>query len=307
MKVRFVRPISRVAYVGRYLALAALCILIIAAALHRLGRISTPEMFALLVLVGSLSIVALLCAMRGISQLWEHGARGGAASLQTLLLIAAPLGLAAFIAFQFFDKPKLYDISSDIAEVPQWLEAPQHNQMWMPERQLTQPVDRLEQEKAYPELIGHRYEGALDRLYAAVRKVAKSQRMILTDVEGTWDEEIKARSLPEASSTIDVTDIPNPDLEILPDNGPIPFIRPSDAPVTDYFSADGIVHLQASKRTLIWGLPFDVLIRLKEEAETTVVDIRVASKYGEHDLGLGVEIANQFFTALDAEMQGIND
>lgn len=58
---------------------------------------------------------------------------------------------------------------------------------------------------------------------------------------------------------------------------------------------------------LVWGLRFDVLIRLKEEAETTVVDVRVASRYGPHDLGMGADIAETFLDALDAEMQGLND
>ena len=47
--------------------------------------------------------------------------------------------------------------------------------------------------------------------------------------------------------------------------------------------------------------------RLKEEAETTIVDVRVASRYGPHDLGMGAAIAEAYLDALDAEMQGLND
>ncbi len=53
------------------------------------------------------------------------------------------------------------------------------------------------------------------------------------------------------------------------------------------------------------GLPFDAVVRLREEAEMTLVDIRVASRYGPHDLGISDEIAEGFLHALDAELLGI--
>ncbi|MCY1248384.1 hypothetical protein D9M72_618090 [compost metagenome] len=65
------------------------------------------------------------------------------------------------------------------------------------------------------------------------------------------------------------------------------------------------VVLQGEWRTLIAGFRFDVLIRLREEAETTFVDLRVASRYGPHDLGMGAAFADQFLRALDAELLGI--
>ena len=65
------------------------------------------------------------------------------------------------------------------------------------------------------------------------------------------------------------------------------------------------VRLQATTRTFALGLPFDVVIRLREEAETTLVDLRVASRFGPHDLGIGAEIAEHYMHALDAELLGI--
>ncbi|MNL88500.1 hypothetical protein D3C87_2182490 [compost metagenome] len=47
------------------------------------------------------------------------------------------------------------------------------------------------------------------------------------------------------------------------------------------------------------------MIRLREEAETTLVDVRVAARYGPRDLGIGADIAQHFLTALDAELLGI--
>ena len=88
---------------------------------------------------------------------------------------------------------------------------------------------------------------------------------------------------------------------------PVPMARPVEAPQPTFFNGSGVVLMQGEKRTRIWGLRFDILIRLKEEAETTIVDVRVASRYGPHDLGMGAAIAEAYLDALDAEMQGLND
>ena len=90
-----------------------------------------------------------------------------------------------------------------------------------------------------------------------------------------------------------------------PDVIPVPAARPAPDfdPLPGRRSTD--VVLQGEWRTLIVGFRFDVLIRLREEAETTFVDVRVASRYGAHDLGMGAAFAEEFLRALDAELLGI--
>ena len=63
--------------------------------------------------------------------------------------------------------------------------------------------------------------------------------------------------------------------------------------------------VQGEARTFFLGLPFDIVIRLREDEETTSVDVRVAARYGTHDLGLSAEIAEDFLDRLDAELLGI--
>ena len=63
--------------------------------------------------------------------------------------------------------------------------------------------------------------------------------------------------------------------------------------------------LQGEWRSPIFGFRFDVVIRLREEAETTLVDMRAASRYGSHDLGIGAELVEGYLKALDAELLGI--
>ena len=100
----------------------------------------------------------------------------------------------------------------------------------------------------------------------------------------------------------------NPD-EPVPDlleSVPIPLPRPEYEPPEGVPVAIGDAFIQGVHRTLVFGFRQDVVIRLREEAETTLVDIRVASRYGRHDLGTGFEFVQQYLRALDAELLGIS-
>ena len=146
----------------------------------------------------------------------------------------------------------------------------------------------------------HRGYTALDRVLEAVRKVAKMSGITITkssgDTEPGRDPEDRPVKPPPASDDA-VADAP--------DIVPVPTPRPYDDDVAKLIRGATGVTLQGTTRTLILGLRFDIIIRLREEAETTFVDIRVASRYGQHDLGFSAEIAGDFLTALDAELLGI--
>ena len=86
---------------------------------------------------------------------------------------------------------------------------------------------------------------------------------------------------------------------------PVPTPRPYDDDVAQLIRRANGVTLQGETRTLVLGLRFDVIIRLREEAETTFVDVRVASRYGPSDLGFSADIAEDYLKALDAELLGI--
>lgn len=305
MTVRFVRPVSYAAYLSRYLGVAALALFVIAAPLHRFGPLTTPDFISLTLISAAIAIVSLLLAIIGLQRLWSVGAKGGLWSLSALLLCAVPLGTIAFGAFLYWQKPQLYDVSTDVADAPNWLSIPTANQQWLPRPAVVSKADRDLQAASYPTLAGHRYEGAIDRVYTAARKVAKAQRIRIAHTQGLIGSLPDVQpGMPRQDQTEGATDTP---IEELPTNVPVPLARPADAPAPTFFDGSGIVILQGETRTLIWGLRYDVLIRLREDTETTLVDVRVASRFGSHDLGMGAEIAEAYLDALDAEMQGLND
>ena len=305
MTVRFVRPVSYAAYLSRYLGLAALVLFLIAAPLHRFGPLTLPDFISLTLISAAIAAVALLLALIGLQRLWATGAKGGLWSLSAMFFAAIPLGVVAFAGFLYWQKPHIYDVTTDVVDAPNWLSIPTANQQWLPRPLTVSKAERDVQLAAYPSLAGHRYEGAIDRVYAAARKVAKAERIRISHTDGLIGSLPDTQpGMPQQDQNEGASDTP---VDELPANVPVPLARPAEAPAPTFFNGSGVVVMQGETRSLIWGLRFDVLIRLREDTETTLVDVRVASRFGPHDLGMGAEIAGAYLDALDAEMQGLND
>ena len=301
MTIRFDRPVSHTARTARLLAAFSLILCILALADHRFGPLPTPYLVLFVLLSALLAALSVILAAIGLKDLWNRGAVAGAAAMAALLLAALPLGLFGFAVFRYATLPTLYDVSSDLANPPAWLQPPAPGLLWFARGEVT-AATREEQGIAYPALTGRRYEGALDRVLLAVRKVARQRGFVFTRAEGA-----------------DVRDPVIDDLPLKrPHGGPIlqapaigpvparrPEVKPDSDPIASLIARVTDVSLQGEVRSRLLGLPFDVVIRLREEEETTLVDIRVASRYGAHDLGFSDAVAENYLQALDAELLGI--
>ncbi|MDE1159475.1 MAG: DUF1499 domain-containing protein [Neorhizobium sp.] len=294
MTVRFVRPVSQSAYTGRRLGFSALLLFVIIVIGHRFGPLSEPTFVALLLLSATIATAALLFSLIGLVRLWQAGARGGIAAAKGLIYAAIPLGTVAVAAYDYRHFPALYEVSTDLEDPPAWIAAPKADQGWLARRATLGPADRRAQFSAYPTLIGRRYEGAIDRVYDGVQKAARAARITITGRQGI---ELIVPETPGRTA-------PRDDQTPVPDVAPVPLPRPEPAPTPVYGNA-GDVLLQGETRTLVLGLRFDLVIRLHEDAETTSVDIRVSSRYADHDLGIGERIAETFLDRLDQELLGI--
>jgi hypothetical protein len=196
-------------------------------------------------------------------------------------------------------RPAIYDVSTDTVTPPPWIRTPKAEESWLKRSPTVTPKDREAQIAAYPGLTGRRYEGALDRVFQGVRKVVDETRIRSTAEFGVENARADLKDL-AVRPGIGVDSGTEPQVI------PVPAARPSlgiDGGIPGRRSSD--VVLQGEWRTLVVGFRFDVLVRLREEAETTFVDIRVASRYGPHDLGMGARFAEEFLRALDAELLGI--
>jgi hypothetical protein len=67
-------------------------------------------------------------------------------------------------------------------------------------------------------------------------------------------------------------------------------------------TGNGETIVEAVALTPLLGYPIDVAIRVTEEGETSFVDMRSASRFGEHDFGDNSRRIANFLSALDAAM-----
>ncbi|NZD48298.1 DUF1499 domain-containing protein [Rhizobium leguminosarum] len=300
MAIRFDRPVSNAARLSRLLAAFSLVLALAVMIAHRFGGLATPYLVLLLIAAAGGALLSVMLAAVGLRSLWMTGAEGGLAALAALIFAAFPLGLGAYATERYMTRPDIYDVSTDPVSAPDWLSPPHSDQIWLKRNVQVTPEDREKQLAAYPELTGRRYEGALDRVLEAVRKVAKMSGITITKSSGDTEPDRDAEDRPVKP--------PQPGDDAVadaPDIVPVPTPRPYDDDVAKLIRGVNGVTLQGTTRTLILGLRFDIIIRLREEAETTFVDIRVASRYGQHDLGFSAEIAGDYLKALDAELLGI--
>ncbi|MGJ7040540.1 hypothetical protein J2Y63_003805 [Shinella sp. BE166] len=296
--IQYERPVSHAAHWARRMALFS-CLLFIAAVLsHRFGPLTTPHFLVLAGFAAVMAGLAVLLAAVGLARLWHVGARGGKAALTALLFSLLPLGVAGASAYAYFYKPALYDVTTDTAAAPPWLSEPSAEQDWLPRVGIVTARDRAVQLEAYPGLSGRRYDGALDRVYQGVRKVATAYGITITAENGLDNILADLEDLVVDPNKASASEEPLGDV-------PIPEARPLETPVIPRIGGPGDVLLQGEWRSPLFGFRFDVVIRLREEAETTLVDMRAASRYGPHDLGIGAELVEGYLKALDAELLGI--
>lgn len=309
MVIRYERPYSYSAHWARRLASFGLLVFLAAALSHRFGPLTTPHFLVFAGIGAALSLLAVVLALIGIVRLWQVGARGGKAAFAALILSALPLGVAGYAAQAYFSRPMIYDVTTDPFSSPPWLKVPVANQDFLARPAVTLR-DREIQAAAYPELTGRRYEGALDRVLQGVRKVAEEQGIVFTEESGLENVIADLEDLavkPDAAKP----GTPSPDVDA-PDAGesvitvvPVPSARPLEEGLLPRIGGPNDVLLQGQWRSLVFGFRFDIAIRLREEEETALVDMRVASRYGSHDLGLGAAFAERYLKALDAELLGI--
>lgn len=301
MPFRPQRPNSLAAAWSRRLGRFTLTLALMAVLLHRLSILAMPNTVAVILVATFLAMLVFGLAVIGFIMLWHIGAKGGHASFNGMvmaLLVLVPVGLAAG---RYVALPALHDISTDIEAAPQWLEPPPFVPSWLLRSDAVDPMARSLQVQAYPSVAGRRYEGAIDRVLLAVNAAAADAKWVLVANIGA---EALIDGLEANPATGEDTDAQARSGEADPLRAPVPVPRPG---VESGWSEPGPSYavLQYRTKTLVLGIPQDVLVRLSEEEETTFVDMRAATRDGNHDLGLNAELITRFLRDLDVRLLGI--
>ncbi len=199
-RLTFDEPVSRLAILSRNLAQASLALALLAlVAAHAHGAMarffatltlqagSAPDpglgltIFSLALAVG---VAALLVACAAAASVWARGRRGVGRIIAAVLLVALLAPYPAWLAISAGNPPWLNDISTDLADPPQFLTAPEAvkgRSGWTPP-----PIDaasREAQAAAYPDTRTISLDMEADEAFRATREAVTQLRWtILAEV-----------------------------------------------------------------------------------------------------------------------------
>lgn len=288
---------------------------------HRFGAIDTVPTYWLMALGILILLAALVAGARGFFELWTYGSEGGLSSARGLALAMLLLVPFLFQAGRAIVLPPLYDVSTDLDDPPAFATA-------LDDRTgATNPVEdptdvaKASQLQAYPRVAARRYPLEAGRVFIAVGSlIAERGWTILTSDtaqgEAQIDEEgsgLVAKPVTDSNGRPLRPPIPTsrPRQFTLSSEGaePTPFETVQVSPTGRESSEDAAEaeerYIEAVASSFIFGFESDVVVRLVEEDEGTLVDMRSVSRYGPHDLGSNARRILSFMEDLDTALQGL--
>jgi hypothetical protein len=288
---------------------------------HRTGNIETIPVFWMLGVGVLILVAALALGVRGFLDLWNSGHEAGLNAAQGMFV--AVLLLLPFLYFggKSLLLPPLYDISTDLEDIPSFDTVLELRTQEM--NAIVDPTDQIRdlQLRAYPKISARRYPLGEARVFkAVVELIAEKDWTILT----TNTEQGNAPIDDEGSGLVAK---PTAGADGLPLRLTLPNYRPVQriqvTPSTDTFESQQISpvgrggeepdetqqerYVEAVASSFLFGFESDVVLRLIEEEEGTLVDMRSSSRWGPHDLGANASIIIDFMSELDTTLQGLGE
>ena len=285
LHVRVPREMSPLAGVAWRVAVFAALLLVMTILARRAGIIGVFELVAPIGVAGATGLVALALALLALTDCLLRGSAGGWRAIRAAalaLVVAVPFVLGAV---RYVLNPAVNDVSTDVVTPPS--------------------ITASEQPRPTPaDLVARRYDATIERVNAAVRE---------TLVELGW--EIGAEQ-----GRAEPADAGGPALppEEIADVIPVPRMRAPTAEQIALLEAaareraaalaaerreeEAVLELSMTVRTPVLRLVSDVVVRLRDDGETTTIDVRSRSREGRHDLGRNADHVRTFLAALDETM-----
>ncbi|NKB50996.1 MAG: DUF1499 domain-containing protein [Rhizobiaceae bacterium] len=254
--------------------------------------------------------------------LWLQG--GGISSTRGMLLAVLLLLPFLYHAVQALVLPQIYDVSTDLDDPPTYDTVLGDRSEGMNAIVDPTPTQKDVQLKAYPRVAARRYPLDTGKVFReVVALIGDRDWTILTaettpgqaaiDAEGSA---LVAKPVVDASGN--PVRIPTPRYREnarrrLPGaaNGSAtpafetvqvsPIGRQIDTEVEEQEER----YVEAVATSLLFGFESDVVLRLVEEEEGTLVDMRSTSRWGAHDLGSNAARIISFMSELDDALQGL--
>ncbi len=305
MSAMLKRRQSRAAFWCQRIAVFLIPFFLVVIAGQRWGFIDTPSVLTLLGLGLILILLSLGLGAIGLRQLWLYGDKGGMQSVRGIvlsLMMFAPFGWFGWLAFTL---PPIHDITTDKFEPPQFKAALKLRTKGMNEIEpLTSELLNI-QETFYPLVTSRRYSTTSDRVFTAVITLIRARGWQVVGRVGT---EVSLESFPIDKEGSAPKHPKKPKITI-PAKRPAP---PKELAEGELLIGDenaevelGVTYVEAVARSTVMGFPDDVIVRIIEEEDGALVDMRSASRWGIHDMGANARRITAFLRDLDAALAGV--
>ncbi|MDM8345240.1 DUF1499 domain-containing protein [Pseudochrobactrum sp. sp1633] len=239
--------------------------------------IQQPDLVFIVTLSVFLSVLALLLAVKSFYNLWRSGDTGGRRAMRACLIALVTLVPPALLLGQITSTPRIHDISTDLETSVQF-NTVMGNEQDILQAQKPNIRMRMLDRLGLGDLIVQNSLGT-DAVPDMLQQISAYPEVSGRQYDSAQDHVLKAV------------------LKVLKDQG---FGIVS---ISGVAGEDVDVSVEATARTLLLGLRSDLVVRLRDEAEQTTVDIRSVSRYGRYDLGFNAKLIGAFFDALDLEMR----
>jgi hypothetical protein len=298
MKAVIERRESRAARWSGRLATFTTVLLLVAGLSHRFGILETVPFLGVLLIAGLLAAIGLGFAFAGFADLWERGERGGRRALAAMIVCCVLLAPYALSAWRVLEHPRLADVATDLDDPPVFRSLATRRPAF------SNTLAGIDASRAqairtgYPDLLGRRYPVSPDRVSEQVLALIAERGWRVAAMHGLADA-------PPPAAGDEPVEAPPP----APDPGPAaaeadPPPVPGDAAAApEGGGAGGEMSIEVRAFSPWLRFPADVVVRLTDEGESTFVDMRSASHFGQHDLGDNADRIRGFLADLDARME----
>ena len=318
------RPLSQAALWSRRLAVFCVPYLLIVILGHRFGAVDTISTFWLLGLAIFLLLGSIIAGMVGFYELWTYGSKGGLNSTRGMMLAMLLLLPFLYFAGKALTLPQLYDISTDLDEPPAYDSVLDDRIEAM--NPIVDPVDiqKSMQIKAYPRVVARRYPLDTGQVFREVVGLISDRDWTILTVES---EPGQAAIDAEGSALVakPVVDSQGNPLRIAVP-APRPFhtprlpgdadggagteleavlVSPIDRDSENEIEIPDERYVEAVATSFLFGFESDIVVRLVEEEDGTLVDMRSSSRWGANDLGSNAARIISFLSDLDESLQGL--
>jgi hypothetical protein len=280
------RKLSKSAIWCRRLAVFAVLYFAAIIILHRLDRIESTHAVSLLGIGFVILILSILFAVRAMFQLWNVGAKGGKKTIFGLslsLIMISPFFYFALLAMRY---PPINDVSTNVYSPPDFSEKTLNIRRLKGVTDANDASAQIVEDVAdailfiYPEVSSRRYPAGSERVFKAAREIIKDRGWNVTDIRR------------RAGIDIEASDASNDTTKAVKDDGLEQ-------------EAEKDIFIDAVTSTLFLSFKNDVVIKIVNEEDDTLVEMRSAGRWGRHDFGENARIITKFMRDLDQNLIGI--